>query len=733
MAGPAALASLVDRCPAPERVRAALASLAEAPDAVERLVADTALAARVVGVMAASRSLTRLVLADPRAIDVLAQPDRREPLAGDSGLDEVIAWRHRELLRIASVDLQGGESLEVVTESLSDAASLVLEAALRAALGDTAGPDLAVIALGKLGARELNYASDVDIVFVSEGDPVAAARVGRRVVELAGRALRVDTTLRPEGRDGPLVRTLSSYEAYWDRWAEPWERQALIKAGPVAGSEVLGRQWMSASARVVWGRPFDAEALRQVRDLKARAEAEVRRRRMTEREIKRGPGGIRDVEFAVQLLQLVHGPADAALRRRATLRALEALATGGYVDSADARHLADGYRWLRRVEHVLQLRDEQQTHAVPVERAERRRVARVLGYRGDPRQGATAHFDSDLAAVRARVRTAHERVWFRPLLAAFAGAGTLTPEAAAERLSAFGFHDVARTREAVSDLTRGLNRSSRMMQQLLPLLLDWLSGSPDPDQGLLGLRRLATGEQRSMELASAFRDSPEAARQLARMLGTSRLLGEILEANPDCIERLADPSLLRTRPPPELVESARTAVSWRTDLEERQRGLRRWTRRQLLGIAARDVLGHDDVRSVGSDLAAVAEATVQVSLESLAPAVPLAVVALGRLGGSSSVTPATWTWSSCTTASEPVRLRRRNGSLVPCCASWAGRRPPAGSGRSTTDCDPKARTAPCHAASKPGTSTWSAGPRPGSAKPTCGPGSWPATGRWAMP
>ena len=377
------------------------------------------------------------------------------------------------------------------------------------------GAQLAVVGMGKLGGRELNYASDVDLLLVGEGDPVAVDRAGRALIDIAGRCFRVDANLRPEGRDGSLVRSVDAYLAYWARWADPWERQALLKAAPSAGDSALAARWQEAASAAVWETPFGAEDLRHVRALKVRAEEEVRRRGVADREVKRGPGGLRDVEFSAQLLQLVHGREDPELRSASTLGALEALARGGYVDRADADDLAEAYRFLRRVEHALQLDEERQTHTVPAARDERRRLARVLGYQGNPDGGPTHQLDRDLSRLRAQVRSVHERVWFRPLLDALAGAGSLGEEAAADRLEAFGFTDLERTRQAVRELTRGLTRSSRMMRQLLPLLLDWLSTSPDPDLGLLGLRRLASGEDRSRALASAFRDSPEVARHLA--------------------------------------------------------------------------------------------------------------------------------------------------------------------------------------------------------------------------
>jgi glutamate-ammonia-ligase adenylyltransferase len=620
----------------PERVRVAAANLAaDRPELEERMEADPRLADALVAVLAASRSLTRVLQSDHHALEVLADLDRREgPPALDADVELLVTWKRRELLRIAADDLLGRASLVETTAALSDMAVDVLSWVHgRVAAELPSGTRLAVVGMGKLGGHELNYASDVDVVLVGDGDATALARAGRQLLELAGRCFRVDADLRPEGRDGPLVRSLPSFEAYWTRWADPWERQALVKAVPVAGDVRLGAAWAHAAEGVVWGTPFAADELRHVRAMKVRAEELVGRRGSGDRDVKRGPGGIRDVEFAVQLLQLVHGSVDADLRSPGTLPALEALAAGGYVDGEDARVLADAYEFLRRVEHVAQLEDERQTHEVPVDRDDRRRMARVLGYRGTADAGPTERFDLDLAAHRAAVRSVHERVWFRPLLAALSGAGPLGPIAAAQRLEAFGFTDLERTRQAVAELTRGLTRSSRMMQQLLPLLLDWLSAAPDPDLGLLGLRRLASGERRSMALAAAFRESPEAARHLALLLGTSRWLGDILAANSDLIERLPYPDRLQTAAWPELVESVTHGMAWRTDLPLKQRAVHRWQQRNLLGIAARDVFDEASVDVVGRDLARIAEACVEAALAALEPRVPVAVVAFGGFGG----------------------------------------------------------------------------------------------------
>jgi glutamate-ammonia-ligase adenylyltransferase len=641
---PAALDELVNGSADPPAARMALERFA--PDTVERLAADpSGVGAHAVRVIAASRSLTRLLETDPQAVDVLEALDRRPPApplfeaspgsvppARDTGeirlhdpVAALVRWKDHELLRIAARDLAGVDGLEETTAALADLAGDVL----RAAVAHVGAEHLAVIGMGKLGGRELNYCSDIDVMFVG-----GEVRQARAVMDLARRCFRVDANLRPEGRDGPLTRSLDSYAAYWERWAEPWEFQALLKAVPVAGDATLGREWSSLAASAVWESPFGADEVRSLRRLKDRAETEVARRGLEERDIKLGRGGIRDIEFAVQLLQLVHGRADVELRSPTTLSALSDLAAGGYVDGGDAKDLAEAYRFLRRTEHALQLEDGQQTHTLPAEHSQRRRIARVLGYRGAPRVGATEAFERDLHHHRNLVRTTHERLYFRPLLEAIAGAGALSVDAAVSALASFGFAEAERTRQAIHELTRGLTRSSRMMQQLLPLLLDWLSATPNPDLGLLGLRKLATGSQRAMELANAFRDSPEVARHLCLLLGTSGLLGDLLVVNPDLIVRLADPAQLETLARDELVASTGRALGWRTGLHERQWALRRWRGRHLLGIAARDIYGVADVATVGADLTAVAEACVERALLTLDPQVPFAVVAAGRFAGS---------------------------------------------------------------------------------------------------
>ncbi|MBW3615378.1 MAG: hypothetical protein KY439_08740 [Actinobacteria bacterium] len=368
--------------------------------------------------------------------------------------------------------------------------------------------------------------------------------------------------------------------------------------------------------------------------MKARVESQVSRRGLADRELKTGRGGIRDIEFAVQLLQLVHGGQDPALRLPATLRALAELSSAGYIHPGDGATLDAGYRFLRAAEHRLQLVEEQPVRAVPSDPAARAHLARTMGYRDADATGRSPlqQFEDDLRAQQAAVRAVHQRLYFRPLLEVFAGEGAPIrfPEGAVEeRLVAFGFADVERTRVALRELTRGLTRSSRLMAQLLPLLLQWLSESPDPEVGLLGLRTLATGSHRSSRLVEAFRESPEVARRLCLLLGTGRLLQRRLEQHPETVKELGASEGPAPRGHHELAEHLRSAAT----RPDPQKSLRRAKEGEELRIAARDVLGLADGQQTAGALTALAAAVLDTVVALAQPEVPFAVVALGRFGG----------------------------------------------------------------------------------------------------
>ena len=442
----------------------------------------------------------------------------REPTAA------LAAAYRRRLLHLTARDLTGAVTVDVVGEELADIAAAVLEAALavaRAELPPGATPArLAVVAMGKCGGRELNYASDVDVIFVAEpvkdeDETAALATASRLAAGLIGVCARstpegsifpVDPNLRPEGRAGPLVRTLASHRAYYERWAKTWEFQALLKARPVAGDMALGQAYADTLGPLVWQAARRDNFVEDVQAMRRRVEQSVPARQAG-RELKLGPGGLRDIEFAVQLLQLVHGRTDETLRSPATLAALAALAAGGYVGRADAEELGAAYRFLRRTEHLLQLNRLSRTHTLPEDPAVLRRLGRAMRSNDEPneswyqpqvsgaRSDPAAEFDEEWRRHARQVRRLHEKLFYRPLLDAVARlpteAARLTPAEARARLEALGYADPAGALRHIDALTSGVSRRAAIQRTLLPVLLGWFADAAEPDAGLLAFRQVS--------------------------------------------------------------------------------------------------------------------------------------------------------------------------------------------------------------------------------------------------
>lgn len=643
----------------PVPVGAELLALVEAQPAVTRDVLTTE-AGRVnlVRLAGASRSIVRWLRTHPSDLHDLAGELVLAPLPGrgemvsralaavSGGGDPEAAlrtFRHSWYLRVALRDLSGIATLAETGASLSDLADACLEAALHIATdGDPTG--LCVVAMGKHGGRELNYSSDVDVLFVAADgdDPTPACRRLLSIMAAPsseGIVWRTDADLRPEGRAGKLVRSVAGYVSYWTRWADTWEFQALIKARPCAGSAAVGREFETEADRYVWPETLRPDALDELRAMKARAEAQVARSGGADRQVKLGPGGIRDVEFAVQLLQLVHGRHDRSIRSANTIEALGQLANAGYIAALDADVLTNSYVKLRTVEHRLQLLDEKQVHSLPVGDAALERLARVLDYRPTSDSSASAQFLDDFRLDLATVRSVHERLFYRPLLEAFAGQGdtSISPDAAEERLRAFGFADSKATRRALTSLTSGMSRQSRLMEATLPLVLGWLTDAPNPDLGLLMLERLAEGPHRAEALTAVFRESPLAAQRLCSVIGTSRPLGEAVERFPELIRMLEQDDLLADpRSEDELLEGAARQMAWRRGEAGRSRAIRRFVQRERARTGIRELLGLVDHEGVGEELTRLATACLQAALDDSGVAGPLprvALVGMGRLGG----------------------------------------------------------------------------------------------------
>ncbi len=664
-----------------------LAALAEAPDpdlavsALERLLAadptvadllrgDDGLRKRLTQLLGGSTVLGDHLIAHPADVRTLA--DRaddapRNDVAADlldaaSTLDLVHAVPglrrayRRALVELAARDLAGEIPVQDVAAQLADLACATLQAALAVAVRSrppaSAPCRLAVLAMGKCGGRELNYVSDVDVIFVAEpaegaeeSEALTAATwlASRLMLICAEVAWPVDAALRPEGKAGPLVRTLASMEAYYRRWAKTWEFQALLKARPVAGDEQLGQAFLELVAPMVWSVGERPGFVEDVQTMRRRVEATLKGDK-ADREVKLGPGGLRDIEFSVQLLQLVHGRADETLRSGNTLEALDALAAGGYVGREDGRHLSEAYRWLRTVEHRLQLHRLRRTHLLPPDTDEPavRRLARACGYRGD----VVPIFLRERHGYHNEVRRLHEKLFYRPLLNAVARLSAhdarLTPQAARERLVALGFEDPVTALRHLEALTEGVSRRSAIQQTLLPAMLSWFADAADPDAGLLSFRQVSDALGSTPWYLRLLRDEGEAAERLARLLASSRYLADLFVRAPDAVRLLADDADLLPRTREQLEVAFGSVASRREEWEPAVVAVRSLRRHELLRIASAELLGlAPDVGQSLSDVtgatisAALDVATRKVQAERRGP-VPmrLAVIAMGRLGGS---------------------------------------------------------------------------------------------------
>jgi glutamate-ammonia-ligase adenylyltransferase len=694
----------------------ALAALARMPfDAQLRqaLRDDAGLRTRLTAVLGASAALGEHLARHPddwqvlRSAEALRRPSAAElratlldatgaeaadpePVARPAGAghaDPATALRaayRRRLVHLAARDLTGLVTLDQAAEELADLAAAALEAALaiaRSQLPAGSAPGrLAVIAMGKCGGQELNYASDVDVIFVAAApEPGEMAASGETAAEAEAAALAtatrlasglirvcsqstaegplfpVDPNLRPEGRSGPLVRTLASHVAYYQRWAKTWEFQALLKARPVAGDLDLGRAYVEALSPMIWRASQRDHFVAEVQAMRRRVVGTLPAAQAG-RQLKLGPGGLRDIEFAVQLLQLVHGRADETLRERATLPALAALARGGYVGRQDATTMAAAYRFLRRVEHLLQLRQLRRTHTLPDDPEVLRRLGRAMR-RQSTRHGAAAPRPpsrTDPAAEltaqwREHAREArrlHEKLFYRPLLEAVARlpgeAVRLSPEAAQARLQALGYADPAGALRHIEALTSGVSRRAAIQRTLLPVMLEWFAGAAQPDAGLLAFRQVSEALGNTPWYLRLLRDDTKVAQRMARLLASSRYAADLLLRAPEVVAILGADAQLAPRPAAALHVEAAAVVGRHATAEGAVTAVRALRRRELLRTATADVLGKSSVEETCEALTVITAVTIVAALDAAIRKTEgeegplptrISVIALGRFGG----------------------------------------------------------------------------------------------------
>jgi len=637
---------------------------------------------RLIRLLGASEGLGEFFLRNPDELAVLARPletlpsvaeYRRELAAAvqvgqggaaprDEGAWSALRVRYRRLLaELAAYDLTQSDPLAAmdgVAAALSDLAAAALDASLAVARGrlassvppaELAATRLAIVGMGKAGARELNYVSDVDVIFVAEAaegvEPDRAVELATRLAIETMRGVQepgrepplwdVDTNLRPEGKDGALVRSLESHVTYYQRWAKSWEFQALLKARPIAGDLELGQRYAAAVAPMVWSSAARENFVESVQRMRERVTENIPADQV-EHQLKLGPGGLRDIEFTVQLLQMVHGLTDDGVRQAATLDALAALAAAGYIGRAEAAEFSADYRFLRLLEHRLQLGRLRRTHLMPHDPDGLRVLARATGV-----AATAAELAQRWSETKRAVRSLHERLFYRPLLSAVAALPedglALSSDQAAARLSAIGFRDAKGALAHISAMTAGVSRRAAIQRNLLPVMLQWLAEGADPDYGLLALRRLGDRLGESHWYLRMLRDSSGAAQELTAVLSGSRFAGELLDLIPEAVAWLENPDDLRPRPAATLLDEALATVLRHEAAEPAVAVLRAARRREVLRVAIAAILGRLDVEELGLALSDITTALLAGVLAAVRggrdDGMEFAIIAMGRFGG----------------------------------------------------------------------------------------------------
>lgn len=622
------------------------------------------------------------VVAEDQLRSTLLEAVRADPEAGvpsaalgegftakDAAVVLRIAYR-RELTALALRDLCAADPLAyqpAAAQQLADLASAAVEAALavsRSEQRDRLGAvvdqvELAVIGMGKCGARELNYISDVDVIFVHRApEELDAGEVRSAAVALAAGISKVinsaapepglwevDANLRPEGRDGELSRSLESHVEYYRRWAHGWEFQALLKARPIAGSRELGAEYMERIWPFVWSSSQQEGFVENVQRMRRRVFENIPAAD-AERELKLGRGGLRDVEFTVQLLQLVHGRVDESLRVRDTLSAIDALAHGEYMASRDRDAMSRCYRRLRLYEHRIQMTQMRRTHLMPEKDAELRALALAVEPPSLQRRSDPEALQKQWRGIVREVSSFHETIFYRPLLSTTAvlsdEEARLSPEAAQERLAALGYADTRGAMRHIEALTSGVSRRATLQRRILPMMLGWFAEGVDPDAGLLAFRRLSESLGASPWYLTMLRDSSVAAERLCRILSSARFISDQLEHSPESTKWLGEDADLRPRSFEQLWTEIRNSLSrHESEVQAAVRLVRLVRQREVLRVAIAEAVGLLDVQEAGralsdADRAATLGALHMAEREIFAAEgqhVKFLVVGMGRQGG----------------------------------------------------------------------------------------------------
>lgn len=665
----------------PDQALNALLDLASLDkSAVKKLLAKTESACRLVRTIGASSAMVDLLRRRPEFLSTFEAKEAGLPNAQElrsrfkKALD--LPWnrvedrwvsirstyRH-ELLRLIAFDVteQSAEnSFQIVSAQLSDLATEAIEAGLQIARTELIDGNehgvftkdevdntrISVIAMGKCGARELNYISDVDVIYVADSavESLSKDRALEIATRLATRMMRamdgtasepmlwqVDPNLRPEGKSGALVRTVDSHVAYYERWAQNWEFQALLKARFAAGDRELAADYLRRLQPLVWSATSREGFVEAAQKMRERVLENIPTNELN-RQIKLGPGGLRDIEFTVQLLQLVHGRTDESVRVADTITAISLLAEGGYIARSDADLFHSHYRFLRTIEHRIQFAQMRRTHLMPESEAQVRTIARGI----NPSWTA-AELTSKWNDVKLEVRSLHQKVFYRPLLSAvakLADGAKLSSDQILDRLHAIGFDDPKSALAHIEALTSGLSRRAMIQKQLLPVFLEWFAKGSDPDSGLLAFRRLSEDLGESHWYLRMLRDSSGAAERMTQVLSSSRLATGLFEKHPEAAAWFEDPSDLKALPLSELRAEMSAIIERHDETEKAASSIRSIRRRETLRLAMGAVLGLLSIEEIATGLSDICESYLLGLLELVGDeSIDLGIVAMGRFGG----------------------------------------------------------------------------------------------------
>lgn len=594
--------------------------------------------------------------------------------------------KRREYLRIGARDLLPQVDVEVTMRELTALADAALEAAYRFARKEVekdfgllrlpesgANNGFVILGMGKLGGEELNFSSDIDIVFLYEEDEgeseggvkgrasprrfftALAERITRLMGEVSedGFVFRTDLRLRPLGRHGPLVQSVSSALLYYESWGQCWERAALIKARPVAGEKELGLKFLREIEPFIYRRYLDYTTVEELRHTKARIEKELLSLEEKERNVKLGRGGIREIEFFVQTLQLVNGGYDPRIRERNTLRALSVLARSGYIPSSEEARLKSAYCFLRDVEHKIQMVREAHAHSIPRDEGEERALARRLGYRPENGISERELFWRDYRSHTASVREAFDRLFYgaqREIPSDFEATwNDLDREDVIVReLRRLGFSDPERAYRHLLAIRDGERysppsaRRLRVMRILGPALMAELLRCSSPERALFNFAEFSHRVGARTGFLSLLAENPKTLSLLITFFAESQVLTDLLLKRPELLDSLIRVDLSQPRKGRAQMLGEILGDFEDRDLEQRLNRLRRYRAEEFIRIGLHDLggaLGLEEVQAQLSDLAeACLEAALKLAFEEMNKSYGglegrFSILGLGKFGG----------------------------------------------------------------------------------------------------